>query len=160
MDTNAYTAQFLEKLIQKDPAQRVFHQAVQEVVSTLTPVLQQNPKYIKERILERITEPERTIIFRVPWQDDKGEIHVNRGFRVQYNSALGPYKGGMRFHATSYSGRLKKAACLGCGVHIVVDCSITAPPPCYHRSPPAAPPVSRSLHHAPAGMHRACSRKP
>lgn len=107
MDTNAYTAQFLEKLIQKDPAQRVFHQAVQEVVSTLTPVLQQNPKYIKERILERITEPERTIIFRVPWQDDKGEIHVNRGFRVQYNSALGPYKGGMRFHATVNQDVLK-----------------------------------------------------
>ena len=76
MDTNAYTAQFLEKLIQKDPAQRVFHQAVQEVVSTLTPVLQQNPKYIKERILERITEPERTIIFRVPWQDDSGETKM------------------------------------------------------------------------------------
>ena len=107
MDTNAYTAQFLENLIQKDPAQRVFHQAVQEVVSTLTPVLQQNPKYIKERILERIVEPERTIIFRVPWQDDKGEIHVNRGFRVQYNSALGPYKGGMRFHATVNQDVLK-----------------------------------------------------
>ena len=107
MDTNTYTEQFLAALTQRDPAQKVFHQAVFEVVSTLKPVLEQKPLYIQERILERIVEPERTIIFRVPWQDDKGEIHVNRGFRVQYNSALGPYKGGMRFHETVTQDVLK-----------------------------------------------------
>lgn len=107
MDTNTYIAGFMETQVKKDPAQKVFHQAVFEVVSTLKPVLEQKPLYIKERILERIVEPERTIIFRVPWQDDKGEIHVNRGFRVQYNSALGPYKGGMRFHATVTQDVLK-----------------------------------------------------
>ena len=107
MDTNTYTEQFLAALTQRDPAQKVFHQAVFEVVSTLKPVLEQKPLYMKERILERIVEPERTIIFRVPWQDDKGEIHVNRGFRVQYNSALGPYKGGMRFHETVTQDVLK-----------------------------------------------------
>lgn len=107
MDTQTYTAQFLENMYQKDPAQKVFHQAVKEVIGSLSPVLAQNPKYIKEKILERIVEPERTIIFRVPWQDDKGEIHVNRGFRIQYNSALGPYKGGIRFHATVTQDSLK-----------------------------------------------------
>ena len=107
MDSKTYAAEFLDYAEKKDPAQKVFHQAVKEVVSSLTPVLQQHPKYIKERILERIVEPERIIIFRVPWQDDKGEIHVNRGFRVQYNSALGPYKGGMRFHNTVNQDVLK-----------------------------------------------------
>ncbi len=107
MDMNSYIAGFMEAQTKKDPAQKVFHQAVFEVVNTLKPVLEQKPLYIKERILERIVEPERTIIFRVPWQDDKGEIHVNRGFRVQYNSALGPYKGGMRFHATVTQDVLK-----------------------------------------------------
>ncbi len=107
MDTNTYTEQFLAALTKRDPAQKVFHQAVYEVVSTLQPVLEQKTIYIKERILERIVEPERIIIFRVPWQDDQGEIHVNRGFRVQYNSALGPYKGGMRFHETVTQDVLK-----------------------------------------------------
>ena len=107
MDSKTYAAEFLDYAEKKDPAQKVFHQAVKEVVSSLTPVLQQHPQYIKERILERIVEPERIIIFRVPWQDDKGEIHVNRGFRVQYNSALGPYKGGMRFHNTVNQDVLK-----------------------------------------------------
>ena len=107
MDTNTYTAEFLAAQTKRDPAQKVFHQAVFEVVSTLKPVLDQKPVYIKERILERIVEPERTIIFRVPWQDDNGGVHVNRGFRVQYNSALGPYKGGMRFHATVNQDVLK-----------------------------------------------------
>lgn len=107
MDTNTYTAEFLAAQTKRDPAQKVFHQAVFEVVSTLKPVLDQKPVYIKERILERIVEPERTIIFRVPWQDDNGGVHVNRGFRVQYNSALGPYKGGMRFHETVTQDVLK-----------------------------------------------------
>lgn len=107
MDINTYTADFLANQIKKDPAQKVFHQAVKEVVGSLKPVLEQNPVYVKEKILERVTEPERIIIFRVPWQDDKGEVHVNRGFRVQFNSALGPYKGGIRFHQTVTQDSLK-----------------------------------------------------
>lgn len=107
MDINTYTTDFLANQIKKDPAQKVFHQAVKEVVGSLKPVLEQNPVYVKEKILERITEPERIIIFRVPWQDDKGEVHVNRGFRVQFNSALGPYKGGIRFHQTVTQDSLK-----------------------------------------------------
>lgn len=107
MDTNAYITDFLAAQIKKDPAQKVFHQAVREVVGSLKPVLEQNPVYMQEKILERIVEPERTIIFRVPWQDDKGNVHVNRGFRVQFNSALGPYKGGIRFHETVTQDALK-----------------------------------------------------
>ena len=107
MDIEQYTAEFLARLTKRDPAQKVFQQAVREVVGSLAPVLEQNPKYIKESILDRILEPERMIIFRVPWKDDKGNIHVNRGFRIQYNSALGPYKGGMRFHETVNQDALK-----------------------------------------------------
>lgn len=107
MDIHAYTADFLEAQEKKNPGQKVFLQAVKEVVSTLHPVLEQNPVYIKEKILERLTEPERIIIFRVPWQDDKGEIHVNRGYRVQFNSAIGPYKGGIRFHTSVTQDSLK-----------------------------------------------------
>ena len=107
MDIKQYTADFLGRLAKRDPAQKVFQQAVHEVVGSLAPVLEQNPKYIKESILDRILEPERMIIFRVPWKDDKGNIHVNRGFRIQYNSALGPYKGGMRFHETVNQDALK-----------------------------------------------------
>ena len=83
MNSKQYIADFLEQLIQRDPAQKVFQQAVKEVVGSLTPVLEHNPHYIQEKILERMVEPERTISFRVPWRDDKGEIHVNRGFRIQ-----------------------------------------------------------------------------
>ncbi|MBO5911073.1 MAG: NADP-specific glutamate dehydrogenase, partial [Elusimicrobiaceae bacterium] len=107
MNTQTYINQFLENLRAHNPAQHVFYQAVEEVVRTLGPVLDENPHYIKERILERITEPERSIVFRVPWRDDKGEIHVNRGFRVQFNSALGPYKGGIRFHSSVTADSLK-----------------------------------------------------
>ena len=107
MDIKQYTADFLGRLAKRDPAQKVFQQAVHEVVGSLAPVLEQNPKYIKESILDRILEPERMIIFRVPWKDDKGNNHVNRGFRIQYNSALGPYKGGMRFHETVNQDALK-----------------------------------------------------
>lgn len=88
----------LEKIKQKDPDQKEFHQAVQEVFESIKPVLDRNPEYGQASIMERITEPERTIIFRVPWMDDSGSVHVNRGFRVQMNSAIGPYKGGLRFH--------------------------------------------------------------
>jgi glutamate dehydrogenase (NADP+) len=82
----------------RDPNEKEFHQAVAEVLESVKPVLEQNPHYHKEKILERIVEPERVIMFRVPWVDDQGEVHVNRGFRVEMNGALGPYKGGLRFH--------------------------------------------------------------
>ncbi len=98
---------FMEKVKARDPHQPEFHQAVHEVVSSLMPYIEKNPKYQKERILERVVEPERVILFRVPWVDDKGDLQVNRGFRVQMNSAIGPYKGGLRFHPTVNLGLLK-----------------------------------------------------
>ncbi len=82
----------------KDPDQREFHQAVTEVLETIQPVMDQNPEYRSAKILERLVEPERVIIFRVPWMDEQGEVQVNRGFRIEMNSAIGPYKGGLRFH--------------------------------------------------------------
>lgn len=98
---------FMSRVIAKNPNETEFHQAVKEVAESLIPFIEENPKYDKEKILERITEPERVIMFRVPWQDDKAEIHVNRGFRIEMNSALGPYKGGLRFHPTVNLGVLK-----------------------------------------------------
>ena len=91
----------------KNPSEPEFHQAVQEVVESLSLVLDQHPEYRKAKIIERIIEPERVIMFRVPWQDDQGELHVNRGFRIQMNSAIGPYKGGLRFHPSVNLGILK-----------------------------------------------------
>jgi len=91
----------------KNPGETEFHQAVQEVSESLFPFIEENPKYKHAKILERIAEPERTIIFRVPWLDDKGEIQINRGFRIEMNSAIGPYKGGLRFHPTVNIGILK-----------------------------------------------------
>ena len=91
----------------KNPGEPEFHQAVQEVSESLALVLDQHPEYRKAKILERIIEPERVIMFRVPWQDDAGELHVNRGFRIQMNSAIGPYKGGLRFHPSVNLGILK-----------------------------------------------------
>jgi glutamate dehydrogenase (NADP+) len=91
----------------KNPSEPEFHQAVQEVVESLALVLDQHPEYRKVKILERIIEPERVIMFRVPWQADDGELHVNRGFRIQMNSAIGPYKGGLRFHPSVNLGILK-----------------------------------------------------
>ncbi len=102
-----YTTRVLEQVRAKNAAEPEFLQAVQEVVSTIAPVLTAQKKYEENCILERIVEPERTIIFRVPWQDDQGKIHVNRGFRVEYNSAIGPYKGGIRFHPSVNLGILK-----------------------------------------------------
>lgn len=92
---------------QKNSGESEFLQAVEEVVSCVWGFIQKDPKYIQQRILERLVEPERVVIFRVPWRDDKGLIHVNRGFRIQFNSALGPYKGGLRFHPTVNLGVLK-----------------------------------------------------
>jgi glutamate dehydrogenase (NADP+) len=91
----------------KNPAEPEFHQAVQEVADSLSLVLERHPEYRKAKILERIIEPERVIMFRVPWQDDKGNVQINRGFRVQMNSAIGPYKGGLRFHPSVNLGILK-----------------------------------------------------
>ena len=82
----------------RDPHEREFHQAVSEVLESVTPVLDRNPRYRQAKILERITEPERVIMFRVPWMDDQGSVQINRGFRIQMSSAIGPYKGGLRFH--------------------------------------------------------------
>jgi glutamate dehydrogenase (NADP+) len=91
----------------KNPAEKEFHQAVQEVLESLIPALEKHPEYISNKILERITEPERVLMFRVPWTDDKGEIRINRGFRIEMNSAIGPYKGGLRFHPSVNLGILK-----------------------------------------------------
>ena len=88
----------LSSIVQRDPQEKEFHQAVQEVVQTVRPVLERNPEFRRQAVIERITEPERVIMFRVPWVDDQGQVHVNRGFRVEMNSAIGPYKGGLRFH--------------------------------------------------------------
>ena len=85
-------------VIDRDPQEREFHQAVSEVVESIRPVLDKNPQYRREAVLERIVEPERVILFRVPWVDDQGQVRVNRGYRIQMNSAIGPYKGGLRFH--------------------------------------------------------------
>ena len=98
---------FMRDLVARNPAEPEFHQAVQEVVESLVPVLQRQPKYLDHRILERIVEPERVILFRVPWLDDRGDVRVNRGYRVEFNSALGPYKGGLRYHPTVNLGVLK-----------------------------------------------------
>ena len=92
---------------QRDPQQTVFHQAVEEVFTSLDPFLKKNPKYTQQGLLERIVEPERVIMFRVPWVNDKGEVKVNRGYRIQMSSAIGPYKGGLRFHPTVDLGVLK-----------------------------------------------------
>lgn len=99
--------EFMAKIIAKNPGEPEFHQAVQEVAESLIPFIEENPKYKTAKILERIAEPERVIIFRVPWIDDKGEFQINRGFRIEMNSAIGPYKGGLRFHPTVNLGVLK-----------------------------------------------------
>ena len=103
----SYSTSVYEMVVKKNPAEPEFHQAVKEVLETLEPVLERHPEYEENRILERLVEPERVIIFRVPWTDDKGRIQVNRGIRIEFNSAIGPYKGGLRFHPTVYLGILK-----------------------------------------------------
>ncbi len=99
--------QFMARIKAKNPAEPEFHQAVMEVSESLIPFIEENPRYKYAKILDRIAEPERTIIFRVPWMNDKGEVEVNRGFRIEMNSAIGPYKGGLRFHPTVNLGILK-----------------------------------------------------
>jgi glutamate dehydrogenase (NADP+) len=102
-----FVKNFMAEVKAKNPAEPEFHQAVEEVASSLAIPLDKHPEYRKAKLLERIAEPERVILFRVPWMDDKGEIHVNRGFRIEMNSAIGPYKGGLRFHPTVNLGILK-----------------------------------------------------
>jgi glutamate dehydrogenase/leucine dehydrogenase len=97
----------MEYVKSKNPGEKEFHQAVHEVVESIWPYLEQHPHYFEARILERIVEPERIIMFRVPWLDDKGAVQVNKGYRVEFNSAIGPYKGGLRFHPTVNLGILK-----------------------------------------------------
>ena len=99
--------EFMAKVIAKNPGESEFHQAVKEVVESLMPFIEENPKYQYAKILERMVEPERVMMFRVPWVDDNGQIQINRGFRIQMNSAIGPYKGGLRFHPTVNLGILK-----------------------------------------------------
>ena len=93
-----YVERVLEELKQKNPNEPEFHQAATEILNGLRPVVERHPEYEKAALLERFVEPERVILFRVPWVDDKGGVHVNKGYRVQFNSAIGPYKGGLRFH--------------------------------------------------------------
>lgn len=103
----SYIQEVIELVKKKNPGEAEFHQAIEEVLYSLEPVIERHPEYRKHKILERIVEPERVVMFRVPWTDDKGEVQVNRGFRIQFNSAIGPYKGGLRFHPTVYLGMLK-----------------------------------------------------
>jgi glutamate dehydrogenase (NADP+) len=104
---SAFVDEFMARLMVKNPSEPEFHQAAMEVAESLEVVIAKNPKYRDHKILERISEPERVIMFRVPWVDDKGEVQLNRGFRIEMNSAIGPYKGGLRFHPTVYLGLLK-----------------------------------------------------
>lgn len=105
--TNEYLLGIQKIVEQKNPAEPEFHQAVKEVLMSLQPVVEKNSKYIESGVIERLIEPERQIMFRVPWLDDSGKIQVNRGFRIQFNSAIGPYKGGLRFHPTVNLGVIK-----------------------------------------------------
>jgi len=102
-----FAEQFMRNLVARNPGEPEFHQAVKEVIESLVPVLERHPRYLDHAILERVVEPERVLLFRVPWMDDRGQIQVNKGFRVEFNSALGPYKGGLRFHPTVNLGVLK-----------------------------------------------------
>lgn len=107
VEANIITKSVYEHLLSRNPGEVEFHQAVKEVLDSLGPVLDKHPEYVDAKILDRIVEPERQIMFRVPWHDDKGNVHVNRGFRFEFNSALGPYKGGLRFHPTVNASILK-----------------------------------------------------
>jgi len=97
-DVPPVVTRIYEDVLRRNPGEVEFHQAVREVLESLAVVLTRHAEYTEMKTVERICEPERQVIFRVPWQDDRGEVHINRGFRVEFNSALGPYKGGLRFH--------------------------------------------------------------
>ena len=99
-----YIDRVMQTVIDRNPNEPEFHQAVREVLNSLKPVIEKHPEYEKNAILERIVEPDRLVTFKVPWVDDKGKVQVNRGFRVQFNSAIGPYKGGLRLHPVGQPG--------------------------------------------------------
>ena len=107
MFKNAYLENLMETVVKRNPAEPEFHQAVREVLESLEPVIEAHPEYIEKGVIDSLVEPERVIYFRVPWIDDNGKPQINRGFRVQFNSAIGPYKGGIRFHPSVYSGIIK-----------------------------------------------------
>jgi glutamate dehydrogenase (NADP+) len=102
-----YVESIMEQVVARNPGEKEFHQAVQEVAESVQVVIDKNPQFAQMKVLERIVEPERQIMFRVPWIDDKGQVQINRGFRVQFSSAIGPYKGGIRFHPSVYLGIIK-----------------------------------------------------
>src|SRR5918912_1125005 len=107
IDTNATVESICQEVISRNPGEPEFHQAVREVAGSLGPVFEKHSEFVEKKIFERICEPDRQIMFRVPWQDDEGQIHVNRGFLIEFSSALGPYKGGLRFHPSVYLGIVK-----------------------------------------------------
>ena len=107
MNVEQQVEAFRQQIFHRNAGEPEFHQAVSEVLESLTLVLERDAHYGEQALIERLCEPERQIIFRVPWEDDRGQVHVNRGFRVQFNSALGPYKGGLRFHPTVNLGIVK-----------------------------------------------------
>ncbi|MEJ2537055.1 MAG: NADP-specific glutamate dehydrogenase [Calditrichia bacterium] len=109
VQSNNYSSveDFMEMVISKNQGEKEFHQAVQEVIESLWDFLQENPRYTHAKIMERIVEPERVIMFRIPWRDDRGDVQINKGYRVEFNSAIGPYKGGLRFHPSVNLGILK-----------------------------------------------------
>ncbi|MBQ2737523.1 MAG: NADP-specific glutamate dehydrogenase, partial [Clostridia bacterium] len=98
MFKSEYLNDLMARVERRNPGEPEFHQTVREVLESIEPVLEQRPQYIKAGVIERLVEPERIIKFRVPWVDDNGNVQVNRGYRIQFNSAIGPYKGGLRFH--------------------------------------------------------------
>src|SRR5262249_31896119 len=104
---SSFVRELVSHVRAKNPAEAEFHQAVQEVLESLDLVLERRPEYRTARIVERMVEPERVVMFRVPWQDDHGSVHINRGFRIEMNSAIRPYKGGLRFHPSVNLGILK-----------------------------------------------------
>ena len=104
---NKYLSELYSSVVEKNPSEYELHQAVREVFESLEPVFVKHPEYEKKGILNMLVEPERVIKFRVSWLDDEGRVQVNRGFRVQYNSAIGPYKGGLRFHPSVNEGIIK-----------------------------------------------------
>jgi glutamate dehydrogenase (NADP+) len=107
MSSKKYIQEVYDQVVKRNPGEAEFHQAVNEVLESLEPALDRHPEYVEAKLLDRIVEPERQLMFRVPWQDDKGKFQVNRGFRIQFNSALGPYKGGIRLHPSVYIGIIK-----------------------------------------------------
>ena len=107
MLTHPYLLKVMEDVKRRNPGEVEFHQTVAEVLESLEPVVKKRPEFIEKGVIDMIVEPERIIKFRVPWVNDKGEVCVNRGFRIQFNSAIGPYKGGLRFHPSVYEGIIK-----------------------------------------------------